>query len=82
MSGGRSVYAAYAVLGRQHAREPVAPGARKVLGWPERCKLAHTLNPVGIQLQKAEIGLELLGQLGVFLTWGRAAVDRGPRQSR
>jgi hypothetical protein len=44
------------------------PAARKVSGWPKRCKLAHALlweySYKGLELA------QLLGQLGVFLTPG------------
>jgi hypothetical protein len=40
---------------------------RKVSGWPKRCKLAHAFlwkySYKGLKLA------QLLGQLGVFLTW-------------
>jgi hypothetical protein len=44
---------------RQHIVPVLCPkwsegGARKVLGWPKRWKLARS--PVGLQLQKAEVG--------------------------
>ena len=44
-------------------------GARKVLGWPERCKLAHAcLREYGDKRLKSA---HLLGQPGVPLTWVR-----------
>jgi hypothetical protein len=47
--------------------------ARKVLGWPERCKLATALLwKYGCKRLKSA---QLLGQLGVFLTLDRAWGD-------
>jgi hypothetical protein len=55
------------VRGRErHVRRRACRKARKVLGWPKRCKLAHACllenSYKGLKL------LQLLGQLGVFLT--------------
>jgi hypothetical protein len=45
---------------------------RMVLGWPKRCKLAHAfLWEYSYKKLKLD---QLLGQLGVFLTWR----SRGP----
>ena len=41
--------------------------AKKVLGWPKRCKLAHAL-PWEYSYKRLQLA-QLLGQLGVFLTW-------------
>ena len=52
----------------RHAAVLVAPGAgaRKVLGWPKRCKLAHAfLQEYSHKRLKLA---QVLGQLGVFLT--------------
>jgi hypothetical protein len=42
-------------------------GARKVLGWPKICKLAHAF--LWEYSYKRLKLVQLLGQLGVFLTW-------------
>jgi hypothetical protein len=42
-------------------------GARKVLDWPRRCKLAHAFQ-WEYSHKRLKLG-QLLGQLGVFLTW-------------
>ena len=51
--------------------------ARKVLGWPKRCQLAHAFlwEYSYKRLQLAQ----LLGQLGVLLATGRGAGARGSR---
>ena len=55
------------------ARQRVHP-ARKMLGWPKRCKLAHAiLREYCYERPKLA---QLLGQLGVFLT------HRGARAAR
>ena len=41
--------------------------ARKLLGWPKRCKLAHAI--LWEHSYKRLKLAQLLGQLGVFLTW-------------
>jgi hypothetical protein len=43
-------------------------GARKVLGWPKRCKLARALLRES-SYKRLELA-QLLGQLGAFLTLG------------
>ena len=43
--------------------------ARKVLGWPKRCKLAHVF--MWEYIYKRLKLAQLLGQLGVFLTCAR-----------
>jgi hypothetical protein len=54
--------------GRKGFGEPSTPGsrARKVSGWPNRCKLAHAF--LWEYSYKRLKLAQLLGQLGVFLT--------------
>ncbi len=49
-----------------HPRALRRPPARKVLGWPKRCKLAHAF--LWAYSYKRLKLAQLLGQLGVFLT--------------
>jgi hypothetical protein len=49
--------------------------ARKVLGWPKRCKLVHAFMwEYGYKRLKFA---QLLGQLGVFLTCDPASAEPG-----
>jgi hypothetical protein len=70
------------VVGRERAVERAAShgrhelaAARKMLGWPKRCKLAHAFL-WEYSCRRLTVA-QLLGQLGVFLTCGRPRRARG-----
>jgi hypothetical protein len=54
-------------------------GGRTVLGWPKRCKLAHAFL-WGYSDKRLKLA-QLLGELGVFLTWYGARGARSPGSS-
>jgi hypothetical protein len=55
------------------ARRPALEAARKVSGWPRRCKLAHTVRWER-SYERLKLA-QLLGQLGVFLALARRAAS-------
>jgi hypothetical protein len=52
---------------------------RMVLGWPKRCKLAHAFR-WEYSYKRLKLA-QLLGKLGVFLTWSRTRTTTTPRRS-
>jgi hypothetical protein len=60
-----------------HRMEAYGDGARKVSGWPKRCKLAHAFL-WEYSCERLELA-QFLGQLGIFLTRGDGREGAPPR---
>jgi hypothetical protein len=58
---------------------PLRAGARKVLGWPKRSKLAHAFR-WEYSYERLKLA-QLLGQLGDFLTGGSGRGRRAERRA-
>jgi hypothetical protein len=58
---------------RLQERDHLSARARKVLGWPKLCKLAHAF-PWEYSYKRLKLA-QLLGQLSVFLTTGGDAIS-------